>query len=168
MTDSEIVEKYSALVRVLALARTGQPSDADDVYQEVFIRYIDKQPAFRSEEHAKAWFIRVTINITKNMYKSAYNVKRADLDNEVLADMISDRDLMSEAEQRADFEQTLSRLNPRYKAVMLLHFDCGYTVREIAKLLGESEIAVKNCLVRGKQRYKEILSERNEVNESVE
>ena len=102
------------------------------------------------------------------MYKSAYNVKRADLDNEVLADMISDRDLMSEAEQRADFEQTLSRLNPRYKAVMLLHFDCGYTVREIAKLLGESEIVVKNCLVRGKQRYKEILLERNEINESVE
>lgn len=161
MVELEIIEKYSALVRILALARTRQQSDADDVYQEVFYRYIDKQPKFRSEEHAKAWFIRVTLNITKNMYKSFYQSKRSDVDEDVLEDLISDEDFINEVERRADFEESINRLNPRYKAVMMLHFDCGYTVKEIAKLLGESEIAAKNLLVHGKQQYKKIIMERN-------
>lgn len=161
MTELEIIQKYSALVRVLAVARTEQQSDADDVYQEVFYRYIEKQPKFRSEEHAKAWFIRVTLNITKNMYKSFYLSKRSDVEEEVMEDLLSDEDFISEVERRADFESSLSKLNPRYKAVMMLHFDCGYTVKEIAKLLGEGEIAIKNVLAHGKQQYKKIITERN-------
>lgn len=161
MTELEIIQKYSALVRVLAVARTQQQSDADDVYQEVFYRYIEKRPKFRSDEHAKAWFIKVTLNITKNMYKSFYLAKRSDMEEEVLEDLLSDEDFISEVESRADFESNISQLNPRYKAVMMLHFDCGYTVKEIAKMLGESEIAIKNVLVHAKEQYKKIITERN-------
>lgn len=157
MTDLEIIQKYSAMVRVLALARTSQPSDADDVYQEVFYRYIDKHPKFKDEEHAKAWFIRVTLNITKNMYTSFYNSKRADIDESQINDLISDDDFMSEVEQNADFERKISLLNPRYRAILMMHFDCGYTVKEISKLLGETELTVKALLVRGKQQYRQII-----------
>lgn len=163
MTELEIIQKYSALVRVLAVARTQQQSDADDVYQEVFYRYIEKQPKFRSDEHAKAWFIKVTLNITKNMYKSFCFAKRSDVEEEVLEDLLSDEDFITEVESRADFERNISQLNPRYKAVLMLHFDCGYTVKEIAKLLGESEIAIKNVLVHAKEQYKKMITERNET-----
>lgn len=162
MTELEIIEHYSALVRVLALARTQRPSDADDVYQEVFYRYIDKQPKFRDEEHAKAWFIRVTVNVTRNMQARFDNARRSDVEEEVFEHLLSDDAFMDEVERRADFEENLSRLNPRYKAVLMLHFDCGYTAKEIAKLLGKSEIAVKNLLAHGKQQYKKIINERNE------
>ena len=161
MTELEIIQKYSALVRVLAVARTQQQSDADDVYQEVFYRYIEKQPKFRSDEHAKAWFIKVTLNITKNMYKSFYLAKCSDVEEEVLEDLLSDEDFITEVESRADFERNISQLNPRYKAVLMLHFDCGYTVKEIAKMLGESEIAIKNVLVHAKEQYKKMITERN-------
>lgn len=162
MTELEIIQKYSALVRILALARTHSQSDADDVYQEVFYRYIDKHPHFHDEEHAKAWFIRVTINITKNLHKSFHNSRRAEWKEEEICDLIPDRDLIEQSEKKTDFERLLNRLNPRYKAVLMLHFDCGYTVREMAALLGESEPTVKALLVRGKLRLKNLMTERNE------
>ena len=62
MLPEEVIRKYSATVYRIAFARTGTKADADDIYQEVFLRYIRKQPEFREEEHAKAWFIRVAIN----------------------------------------------------------------------------------------------------------
>ena len=164
MTELEIIQKYSALVRILALSRTSCQSDADDVYQEVFYRYIDKHPKFRDEEHAKAWFIRVTVNITRNMHKSFDRSRRVDLREEDISDLISDSDIISESEKKADFEMLLSRLNPRYKAVLMLHFDCGYTVREMADLLGESQPAVKALLVHDKQKLKELMTERNDWN----
>lgn len=79
MTEQEIIDQYSTVVRVLALARTQRTCDADDVYQEVFYRYIDKKPTFRDEEHARAWFIRVTMNVTKNMQSRFDNARRSDV-----------------------------------------------------------------------------------------
>ena len=163
MTEQEIIDQYSTVVRVLALARTQRTCDADDVYQEVFYRYIDKKPTFRDEEHARAWFIRVTMNVTKNMQSRFDNARRSDADEEKIEQMLSDDDFMEEVERRADFEELLNQLNPRYKAVLMLHFDCGYTAKEISRLLGKSEIAVKNLLAHGKQQYKKIMMERNSM-----
>ena len=178
MTNTEVIQRYSELVMTVAAAKVSVASDAEDVYQEVFCRYIDKQPKFRSEDHARAWFIKVTVNVVRSMYRRYEFKKRADVEDEAVEWERSARTLTGEKltddrfaeliEQQVDFNEVMRRMNPDYKAVLLLHFDCGYTVREIAKLLGESEIVVKNCLVRGKQRYKEILLERNEINESVE
>lgn len=154
---TEIIKKYSKLVHVLALSRTNQPSDADDVYQEVFFRYIDKRPRFRDEQHEKAWFIRVTINITKDMYKAAAYSRRADEEERAANDEISDSDFVAEIEQKNLFEERIDQLNPKYRAVLLLHFDCGYKIREIAGMIGQSEDSVKSLLARAKKQYKEIV-----------
>ena len=72
--EYEIVEKYSSMVYKLAFARTKNKSDAEDIFQEVFLTYIRRNPTFENEEHEKAWFIRVTINCTKDLW--SYNKKR--------------------------------------------------------------------------------------------
>ena len=51
----ETVRRYSDMVYRLAFARTGNTADAEDVYQEVFLRYLRSDPQFTSEEHRKAW-----------------------------------------------------------------------------------------------------------------
>ena len=56
----ETVRRYSDMVYRLAFARTGNTADAEDVYQEVFLRYLRSDPQFTSEEHRKAWLLRVT------------------------------------------------------------------------------------------------------------
>ena len=64
----EIVDKYSMMVYKLAFARTRNKENADDIFQEVFLRYIRKKPKFENENHEKAWFIRVTINCSKTLF----------------------------------------------------------------------------------------------------
>jgi len=53
----ETVRRYSDMVYRLAFARTGNTADAEDVYQEVFLRYLRSDPQFTSEEHRKAWLL---------------------------------------------------------------------------------------------------------------
>ena len=61
------------MVYRLAFVRTGTKHDADDVFQEVFLRYVKKKPVFVDEEHRKAWLIKVTVNCSNNFWSSLWN-----------------------------------------------------------------------------------------------
>ena len=52
----KIIGHYSDMVYRLAFARTGSKHDADDVFQEVFLRYVKSKKIFAEEEHRKAWW----------------------------------------------------------------------------------------------------------------
>ena len=67
-----IVDTYSDMVYKLAYAQVRNKNDADDIYQEVFLRYVRKKPAFESTENEKAWFIRVTVNCCKNFWNTPF------------------------------------------------------------------------------------------------
>lgn len=56
------VERWGGLVWHLALARTANVPDAEDVFQEVFLRYFRHENDFADDEHRKAWLIRCTVN----------------------------------------------------------------------------------------------------------
>ena len=53
-SPEQVIRFYSDMVYRLAFARTGTRYDADDVYEEVFLRYLKKKPKFKSEEHRRA------------------------------------------------------------------------------------------------------------------
>lgn len=76
-----ILEKYKILVFRLAFIKTGNRFDADDIFQEVFMRYIRSAPVFQSEEHAKAWFLKVTGNCAKNLFLSHWKKKIVLMEN---------------------------------------------------------------------------------------
>ena len=61
-----VVNKYADMVYRLAFAQVRSKSDADDIFQEVFLRYVRSKPVFENEEHRKAWLIRVTVNCSNN------------------------------------------------------------------------------------------------------
>ena len=71
-TSQAEVRRYSDMVYRLAFARTGNTADAEDVYQEVFLRYLRSDPQFTSEEHRKAWLLRVTINCAKKLHAAPW------------------------------------------------------------------------------------------------
>ncbi|GAE90481.1 RNA polymerase sigma factor [Acetivibrio straminisolvens] len=79
-----VIRSYSNMVYRLAFSQTTNKSDADDIYQEVFLRYIRKRPQFETEEHRKAWFIRVTVNCCKKVWVSAWIRKKAQWMNPLL------------------------------------------------------------------------------------
>jgi len=67
-----IIDKYSNTVFRLALAKTKNKEMAEDIFQEVFIKYIKRKSVFESTEHEKAWIIRVTLNCCKDLWNSAW------------------------------------------------------------------------------------------------
>ena len=69
--DLEIIEKYSDMVYRMAYSMVKNRFDAEDIHQEVFMKYLKKTPVFENTDHEKAWFLRVTVNHCKNLWKSA-------------------------------------------------------------------------------------------------
>ena len=78
----QIVDKYSTMLLRLAYSHVGNMEDAEDIIQDVFIKFAG-QPIFKSEEHKKAWLIRVTINQCINLSKSSHKTKSAELDFDI-------------------------------------------------------------------------------------
>ena len=66
------IERYGAMVYRLAYARTRSAADADDIFQEVFLKLLTHAPAFQSDGHEKAWLIRSRVNASVNLLKSAW------------------------------------------------------------------------------------------------
>lgn len=141
----EMLDKYSDMVYKIALTRCKNKEAAEDVYQTVFLRYSEKMPKFESEEHSKAWFIRVTINLTKDENTSAWNNKIVALDDSI----------QFESKEESDLFIDICKLPQNYKSVIYLMYYEGYKVKEISKLLEASEGTIKTWLYRARELLKQ-------------
>lgn len=143
------VDKYKDLVYRTALTVTGCHEDAEDILQEVFFKYFRLHPAFDSEEHEKAWLVRVTINAGKNLRRSAWIRKRSDVDITTIAEEAAPED--------SDVLRAVLSLPEKYRIAIYLHYYEGYSVAEIASLTGRSAAAVGQHLSRGRQKLRKML-----------
>jgi len=147
-----IVDKYSTMVYKLAFARTRDKENAEDIFQEVFLRYIRKQPHFENETHEKAWFIRVTINCSKNLFQFLKRVTYEEFDEEV----------PEEEAPEEIMEEFLEQLSPDYRTVIHLFYYEDLTTMEISKILNKKESTVRMQLTRARRMLKDIMEEAKE------
>lgn len=126
--------------------------DSEDCLQNVFIRLYNYKNDFVSEEHLKAWLIRVTINESKRILSN--NIKHATVDIEKVANEL----YVDEIEKR-DFSIELMKLNPTYSTVLYLYYYEGYKVKEIAKYLSKTSVAINLILSRARKQLKDFLQE---------
>lgn len=148
-TYDDIAGKYIDTVYRLALSRTRSPENAEDVTQEVFLKLMQTDKKFESEEHVKAWLLRVTINCTKDLFMSSWFRKTEALDENI----------SFEHEEKSDLYYALMRLPQKYRTAIHLFYYEGYSVKEIAKLTSSAEGTVKSQLHRGRELLKELMSE---------
>lgn len=146
----EMTEKYFDMVYRLALTRSKDKHIAEDVCQDVFLKYIKSDKIFDSEEHIKAWLIKVSINTTKSYFTSSWHKKTVPLSEELL---FSDP-------EKSDLFEKVQKLSPKYSHIIHLHYYEDLSISEIAKILGMNESTVKSRLFRGRQKLKEILGGR--------
>lgn len=144
-----VIRRYSNMVYRLAFARTGNVSDAEDLYQEVFLRYLTRAPAFTSEEHRKAWLLRVTINCAKKLHAAPWRRRTEPLSETLEA---------PSPEGEALWEE-LRRLPDKYRTVLHLYYYEDMTTEEIARLLDRSPATVRSQLMRGRDRLRVLLEE---------
>lgn len=147
-SDAEtLLQTYGDMVYRLAFAQLHSQSDADDIFQEVFLRYFKNNPTFQSEEHRKAWLLRVTINCTKKHWSSAWQRKTVALE---------DHYVFEQPEENGLFE-ALGQLPPKYRSVIHLYYYEGYSTKEIAQLLGRRESTVRTQLTRSRSQLSQLL-----------
>ena len=78
---AEAVAQYGSAVYRLAYAMTRSRSDADDVFQEVFLRLHRSAPDFLNEAHRRAWLLRVTANCAKSLLASPWRRRTLPLED---------------------------------------------------------------------------------------
>lgn len=143
----DVIEKYSDMVYRIALTRSGTIENAEDIFQEVFIKFNEKKPSFNNAEHEKAWFIRVTINLSKNVNKSAWNRRVITLDESITFENKEETNVFS----------VVSELPQNYKTVIYLSYYEGYKVKEIAEIMNKREGTIKTWLYRAREILKQKL-----------
>ncbi len=145
--DEEIVARQGPRVYRLAFAQLRSKADAEDVFQEVFLRYVEKLPEFESPEHEKAWFLRVTLNCCRSLWRSAWHKRSVPLDE----------NLPFETRDQWGLHQELLRLPKKYRAVLHLFYWEDMSTAEIAKVTGNTPAAVRKQLERARGMMKELI-----------
>lgn len=143
------VDRWGPAVYRLACAVTGSRSDADDVFQEVFLRYHRAAPDFASQAHEKAWLLRVTVNRCKSLLASPWRRHSVPLED-VYACPGPEESAVAEA---------LAALPPKDRTLLHLYYYEGYRTEEMARLLGRKSATIRSQLTRARQKLARLLKE---------
>ena len=148
--EEQIVRTYADMVYRIAYRYVKNSIDADDVFSEAFLAYFKKERSFDSEEHRKAWLIRVTINCAKDLLEQ--RPQQQQLQEEILPDRsMPDRDTY------IDLHHAIEGLRPEYREVIKLYYLDDLSVREISQILNRKENTIKTQLSRARETLRTVL-----------
>lgn len=142
-----IVEKYFDMIYRLALVQVKDKDHADDVVQEVFLRFLKSDKTFETDQHIKAWLLRVAINCCHNVFSNSWHKKTVALSD-------SEAELSFDMEEKSDVYYAVMDLPSKYKTVIHLFYYEDMSVDEISGLLKINPSTVKSQLSRGRNLLK--------------
>ncbi|WP_051688450.1 RNA polymerase sigma factor [Butyrivibrio sp. AE2032] len=154
MNDMEraglLIDQYGNAILRLAYSYLHSMEDAEDILQDTLLQYIKTKPQLESPDHEKAWLLRVAANLSKN--KIQYNKIRE-------TDELAEELVGKEEEDLAFVWDAVKKLPEKYREVVHLFYQEGYSTKEISGILGRKEATVRSDLLRGREQLKKILKE---------
>ena len=148
----ELYEKYQDNLYIIAFNVCKNAEDAKDVVQDTFIQYYSLKKEFESEQHIRAWLIRVAINKAKNVNHTFWRRNKVPLEDYM-------ETLVFQTPESEELFETVMNLPEKYRIVIHLFYYEDYSVREIAGILKLSDSNVKVRLSRGRMLLREQLQE---------
>lgn len=144
------IEQYANTIRRICMIHLKNYDDTEDIFQTVFLKYTLSSISFESEEHEKAWLIRVTINACKDLLKSFFRTRTTSLDEimELPAELPPDYSEVLEA---------VLSLPQKYRDIIYLYYYEGYTAPQIGRILGKNVNTIYTLLTRSKKILREKL-----------
>ena len=144
---AQILDTYGDTILRYAYSYLHNRSDTEEVLQDTLIQFLKTRPVFESDEHEKAWLLRVTLNCLKSHWRMAWRRHDTPLD---------DRIPFPEPEDSA-LDEALRRLTPTYRAAVHLFYCEGYTAEEIARMSGEKPSTIRTRLTRARAQLRELM-----------
>ena len=168
----QLVRLHDQNVLRLATNLLRSPEDANDIYQEAFLRVYKNLHTFRFDCSFHTWLYRIVTNLCLDALRkrrvrreedtvvetSEGFLDRMDTVEESRADGDPQRQLMS-GQLRVRIREVLDGLTPRERAVFEMRHYQGLRLRAIGDMLGTSEEAAKNCLFRATQKMRAALGD---------
>ena len=147
----QLIGRYQNMVYGLALARTGSPADADDVFQEVFLACFQSGKIFRDEEHRKAWLLRTALNLSRRVTASTWRRKTVPLEEgEAVAQPFREQ-------SENEVWRALQELEEEYRIPVYLFYFEELSTGEIARVLSLRPGTVRMRLSRGRDKLRQTL-----------
>ena len=148
----DAMHRWGDTVLRLALSQLRDASDAEDVFQDVFVRLLKDRTAFNDDEHLKAWLLRVTINRCRDIGRSGWKRRNEPLAERHAALAIEAPDLLE-----SDIWNAIGALPPDLRALVHLHYVEGYSTDEAAALVGCRPSTARTRLHRARKHLKAAL-----------
>lgn len=146
---TRLVEKFSGTVYRAAYCCLRNSADADDIMQDTFLALYTTDTEFSSDEHIKAWLIRVAVNRCRNLLRSVRYRMTVSLEEA--------GEMPAGSGKRDSLLPEVMRLKPKYRVALYMFYYEDMTVKQIAEILGEKPTAVTTRLARARQQLKAIL-----------
>ena len=147
---AQALDTYGNAILRCAYSYLHNMADAEEILQDTLLKLLTTAPTFDSEEHKKAWLLRVAANLSKNRIE--YNALRDcdELDDSLAAEGREDLSFVWEA---------VKQLPAQYREVIHLHYYEGYSTEEMANILGRNPSTIRSDLRRGREKLKSVLKE---------
>ena len=149
-----IIDSYGNMLFRIALTTIGNTSDAEDAVQETFIKYIDKKMSFSQPEQEKAWLIRVLINKCRDVLR--FYTRHQEIDIDELSEYLSTDEQDDDRARDSGILDALMKIPEKFRTVMVLHYVEEYGVKDIARMMHLTVLAVKMRLQKGRKLLEEI------------
>lgn len=145
-----LVNTYADTVLRLSYSYLKSVQDAQDVSQTVFIKLFKAKKTFKDKDHEKAFILRVTANVCKDVLKSSWRNRICDIEH-------CGEIVVTNEETDDSILWAVNQLEDKYRTVIHLHYYEGYKANEIGKIVGVPTPTVHTRLVRGREKLKKIL-----------
>ena len=138
---NQVYETFGPALYRFCLMQMKNPADAEDILQEVFCKRLYQAPRFKSPQHERNWLFQVALNLCRDEWRRH---RRSELPLEAAVNVPLPPAELSLLEQAAGLPE-------KQRTALHLYYYEGYSVQEIARLLGVTAPTVKMRLKRGRE-----------------
>ena len=154
MRLEELIDLYGDEILRLCLGYLGQRQLAEDAFQETFIKAWRAADSFRGESSVKTWLNRIAVNTCRDMLRTGwFRMQRRSEPVETLLDLAAPEAEWMESPVRT----AVLNLPGKYREMILLYYDQGMNLSEIAQMLHLSQNTVSTRLRRARKKLEEAL-----------
>ena len=149
----DLYQKYAGMIFRTSYNYLLNKDDAEDIVQEVFIKYFISNKIFNDDNHEKAWILTVTANLSKNVLRSKSR-RNLEFDDTM---KIIDNKIEKAITEHLDLERTMEELAPNQRLAIYLFYYEQIPIKNIAKIMKSNENTIKSHLLRAKSKMKTYL-----------